>query len=155
MTGWRIGYCAGPLALINEMKKVQSQSTSNPCSISQAATVVALNGDQDFIGDMVTAFKARSAYITQALNAMPGIKALSPDGAFYNFFDVRGAIAATGCANDTELATRILEESDLALVPGSAFGAQGYMRLSFATSMTELEGAMARLADFLAKNARV
>jgi aspartate aminotransferase len=155
MTGWRIGYCAGPLALINEMKKVQSQSTSNPCSISQAATVVALNGDQDFIGDMVTAFKARSAYITQALNAMPGIKALSPDGAFYNFFDVRGAIAATGCANDTELATRILEESDLALVPGSAFGAQGYMRLSFATSMAELEGAMARLADFLAKNARV
>jgi aspartate aminotransferase len=154
MTGWRIGYCAGPLALINEMKKVQSQSTSNPCSISQAATVVALNGDQSFIGDMVTAFKARSAYINQALNAMPGIKALSPDGAFYNFFDVRGAIAATGCANDTELATRILEESDLALVPGSAFGAQGYMRLSFATSMAELEGAMTRLAAFLAKNAR-
>jgi aspartate aminotransferase len=85
---------------------------------------------------------------------MPGIKALSPDGAFYNFFDVRGAIAATGCANDTELATRILEESDLALVPGSAFGAQGYMRLSFATSMAELEGAMTRLAAFLAKNAR-
>lgn len=154
MTGWRIGYCAGPLALINEMKKVQSQSTSNPCSISQAATVVALNGDQGFIGDMVTAFKARSAYITQALNAMPGIKALSPDGAFYNFFDVRGAIAATGCATDTELATRILEESDLALVPGSAFGAQGYMRLSFATSMEELQGAMTRLADFLAKNTR-
>jgi aspartate aminotransferase len=154
MTGWRIGYCAGPLALINEMKKVQSQSTSNPCSISQAATVVALNGDQSFIGDMVTAFKARSTYITQALNSMPGIKALSPDGAFYNFFDVRGAIAATGCANDTELATRILEESDLALVPGSAFGAQGYMRLSFATSMAELEGAMTRLAAFLAKNAR-
>jgi len=154
MTGWRIGYCAGPLELINEMKKVQSQSTSNPCSISQAATVVALNGDQGFIGDMVTAFKARSAYITQALNAMPGIKALSPDGAFYNFFDVRGAIAATGCANDTELATRILEESDLALVPGSAFGAEGYMRLSFATSMEELEGAMGRLAAFLAKNAQ-
>jgi len=154
MTGWRIGYCAGPLALINEMKKVQSQSTSNPCSISQAATVVALNGDQGFIDDMVTAFKARSAYITQTLNAMSGIKALSPDGAFYNFFDVRGAITATDCANDTELATRILEESNLALVPGSAFGAQGYMRLSFATSMAELEGAMARLAAFLAKNAR-
>jgi aspartate aminotransferase len=154
MTGWRIGYCAGPLALINEMKKVQSQSTSNPCSISQAATVVALNGDQGFIDDMVSAFKARSAYITTALNAMPGIKALSPDGAFYNFFDVRGAIAATGCANDTELATRILEESDLALVPGSAFGAEGYMRLSFATSMAELEGAMARLAAFLSKNAQ-
>lgn len=154
MTGWRIGYCAGPLALINEMKKVQSQSTSNPCSISQAATVTALNGDQAFIGDMVTAFKARSAFITQALNAMPGIKALSPDGAFYNFFDVRGAMQATGCATDTELATRILEESDLALVPGSAFGSEGYMRLSFATSMQELEGAMTRLADFLAKNAR-
>lgn len=154
MTGWRIGYCAGPVALINEMKKVQSQSTSNPCSISQAATVTALNGDQSFIGEMVTAFKARSAYITDALNAMPGIKALSPDGAFYNFFDVRGAITATGCANDTELATRILEESDLALVPGSAFGSEGYMRLSFATSMSELEGAMARLADFLAKNAQ-
>lgn len=154
MTGWRIGYCAGPLALINEMKKVQSQSTSNPCSISQAATVTALNGDQAFIGDMVTAFKARSAFITQALNAMPGIKALSPDGAFYNFFDVRGAMQATGCTTDTELATRILEESDLALVPGSAFGSEGYMRLSFATSMQELEGAMTRLADFLAKNTR-
>jgi aspartate aminotransferase len=152
MTGWRIGYCAGPLALINEMKKVQSQSTSNPCSISQAATVTALNGDQAFIGDMVTAFKARSAFITQALNAMPGITALSPDGAFYNFFDVRGAMQATGCATDTELATRILEESDLALVPGSAFGSDGYMRLSFATSMEELQGAMTRLADFLAKN---
>lgn len=154
MTGWRIGYCAGPLALINEMKKVQSQSTSNPCSISQAATVTALNGDQTFIADMVTAFKERSAFITQALNAMPGIKALSPDGAFYNFFDVRGVMQATGCATDTELATRILEESDLALVPGSAFGSDGYMRLSFATSMEELQGAMARLADFLAKNTR-
>lgn len=154
MTGWRIGYCAGPLALINEMKKVQSQSTSNPCSISQAATVVALNGDQSFIAEMVTAFKARSAYITQALNAMPGIKALSPDGAFYNFFDVRGAMAATGCTTDTELAARILEESNLALVPGSAFGADGYMRLSFATSMEELQGAMARLAAFLEKNSQ-
>ncbi len=154
MTGWRIGYCAGPLALINEMKKVQSQSTSNPCSISQAATVTALNGDQSFIGDMVKAFKERSAFITQALNAMPGITALSPDGAFYNFFDVRGAMQATGCATDTELATRILEESDLALVPGSAFGSDGYMRLSFATSMEELQGAMTRLADFLAKNTR-
>lgn len=154
MTGWRIGYCAGPLALINEMKKVQSQSTSNPCSISQAATVTALNGDQSFIGDMVKAFKERSAFITQALNAMPGITALSPDGAFYNFFDVRGAMQATDCATDTELATRILEESDLALVPGSAFGSDGYMRLSFATSMEELQGAMTRLADFLAKNTR-
>ena len=154
MTGWRIGYCAGPLALINEMKKVQSQSTSNPCSISQAATVTALNGDQTFIADMVKAFKERSAFITQALNAMPGIKALSPDGAFYNFFDVRGAMQATGCATDTELATRILEESDLALVPGSAFGSDGYMRLSFATSMEELQGAMTRLANFLAKNTR-
>lgn len=154
MTGWRIGYCAGPAELINEMKKVQSQSTSNPCSISQAATVVALNGDQSFIGDMVTAFKARSTYVTNMLNSMPGIKALSPDGAFYNFFDVRGAMAATGCATDTALATRILEESDLALVPGSAFGSEGYMRLSFATSMAELEGAMSRLAAFLAKNAQ-
>jgi aspartate aminotransferase len=152
MTGWRIGYCAGPLALINEMKKVQSQSTSNPCSISQAATVTALNGDQAFIGDMVQAFKARSAFITQALNAMPGIAALAPEGAFYNFFDVRGAMQAIGCATDTELATRILEESDLALVPGSAFGSDGYMRLSFATSMEELQGAMSRLANFLAKN---
>lgn len=152
MTGWRIGYCAGPQAIINAMKTVQSQSTSNPCSISQAATVVALNGDQSFIGDMVKAFKARSAYITQTLNGIDGIHALSPDGAFYNFFDVREAMKATGCATDTELASRILEESDLALVPGSAFGAEGYMRLSFATSMTELQGAMTRLADFLAKN---
>ena len=154
MTGWRIGYCAGPLALINEMKKVQSQSTSNPCSISQAATVEALNGDQSFIDNMVEAFKERSAFITHALNAMPGIKALSPDGAFYNFFDVRGAMQATGCNTDTELATRILEESNLALVPGSAFGSEGYMRLSFATSMEELQGAMTRLANFLANNTR-
>jgi aspartate aminotransferase len=149
MTGWRIGYCAGPQAIINAMKTVQSQSTSNPCSISQAATVVALNGDQGFILDMVKAFKARSHYITQTLNEIEGIHALSPDGAFYNFFDVRAAIQATGCANDTELASRILEESNLALVPGSAFGAEGYMRLSFATSMTELQGAMVRLAEFL------
>jgi aspartate aminotransferase len=86
---------------------------------------------------------------------MPGIKALSPDGAFYNFFDVRGAMAATGCITDTALATRILEESDPALVPGSAFGSEGYMRLSFATSIADLEGAMSRLVAFLAKNARV
>lgn len=154
MTGWRIGYCAGPQALINAMKTVQSQSTSNPCSISQAATVVALNGDQSFIGTMVAAFKERNTYISQALNALPGIKALTAQGAFYNFFDVRGAMAATGCASDTELASRILEESNLALVPGSAFGAEGYMRLSFATSMQELQGAMARLEDFLSRNSR-
>lgn len=152
MTGWRIGYCAGPEALINEMKKVQSQSTSNPCSISQAATVVALTGDQGFIHDMVSAFKARSAYISQALNAMPGIKAISPDGAFYNFFDVHGVMQEIGCATDTELATRILDESNLALVPGSAFGLAGYMRLSFATSMEELQAAMARLSQFLQNN---
>lgn len=147
MTGWRIGYAAGPESLIKAMKKIQSQSTSNPASVAQAAAVAALNGDQACIGVMREAFQARHDFVVQALNALPGVQCLPSQGAFYSFPDMRQAIEAIpGVNNDVELAELLLEKGGVALVPGSAFGLDGYMRLSFATDMQTLEAAMERLA---------
>jgi aspartate aminotransferase len=148
MTGWRIGYCAGPRPLIAAMKKIQSQSTSNPTSIAQAAAEAALNGDQACIATMVRAFKARHDRVVERLNRLAGVRCLPADGTFYTFADVREAMARRGLADDVELAERILEEAGVALVPGSAFGAPGYLRLSFATSMAQLEQALDRLEHF-------
>ncbi|MGE0810363.1 MAG: pyridoxal phosphate-dependent aminotransferase [Immundisolibacter sp.] len=146
MTGWRIGYAAGDARVISEMAKIQSQSTSNPCSISQVATVAALQGDQSFIQDMNTAFKQRHDFVVAALNDIRGIRCAPADGAFYCFFSVEGAIANTpGVKDDVELAAWLMEKAEVALVPGSAFGAPGYLRLSFATSMENLQEAMRRL----------
>ncbi|MGA7800127.1 MAG: pyridoxal phosphate-dependent aminotransferase [Gammaproteobacteria bacterium] len=153
MTGWRIGYAAGPAPAIQAMKKIQSQSTSNPASISQAAAQAALEGDQSCIGAMVEAFKARHDFVVQSLNAMPGVRCLPGDGTFYCFPNVEEAIARLeGVSNDVELTERLLGEAGVALVPGSAFGARGYVRLSFATSMENLSKAMERLSDFLTRN---
>jgi aspartate aminotransferase len=150
MTGWRIGYAAGPEKAIAAMKNVQSQSTSNPCSISQAAAAAALNGPQDCVGEMVKAFKARHDYLVDALNGINGVHCLQGDGTFYAFPNFSQAIAnLPGIENDIDLAEHLLAESGVALVPGSAFGADGYMRLSFATSMAALEGAVARLKKAL------
>jgi aspartate aminotransferase len=146
MTGWRIGYAGGPRTLIQAMKKVQSQSTSNPAAVSQAAAQQALDGDQSCIQPMLTAFKERHAFVVQALNRMPGVRCTESDGTFYSFPDFSAAIASLeGVNDDVELADFFLQKAGVALVPGSAFGAPGYLRLSFATSMEVLETAIRRL----------
>jgi aspartate aminotransferase len=150
MTGWRIGYAAGPQKLIKAMTKVQSQSTSNPASISQAAAEAALNGPQDCIADMVKAFKERHDWLVAALNDLPGVTCLEGDGTFYAFADFSGAIKQLGLANDIELAEKLLE-GGVALVPGSAFGAEGCMRFSFAVSLDTLKSAVSRIATVLGK----
>ena len=151
MTGWRIGYAAGPTDLISAMTKIQSQSTSNPCSISQAATLEALNGDQSCIKTMLKAFKERHDYVVENINNIPGMQALPSQGAFYTFANMQAVIERTeGVNNDVELADYILSEAEVALVPGSAFGAPGYMRISFATSMENLQQAIARMTKLFA-----
>jgi aspartate aminotransferase len=150
MTGWRIGYAAGPEWLIQAMKKIQSQSTSNPTSISQVAAQAALNGDQSCIADMVKAFKKRHDYVVKALNDINGISCLPSQGAFYSFPNCQEAIKAVdGVKNDVEFAEYLINEIGVALVPGSAFGAPGYMRLSFATSLENLKDALGRLKSLL------
>ncbi|MFW6349447.1 MAG: pyridoxal phosphate-dependent aminotransferase [Thiohalospira sp.] len=151
MTGWRIGYAAGPADLIAAMKTIQSQSTSNPASISQAAAVEALTGDQSCIETMVTAFRQRHDFVVEALGRLPGVRPLPGQGAFYCFPDMSEAIRGAGMADDVAFAEHLLTEAGVALVPGSAFGAPGCMRLSFATSLSNLEQAMERLAGVLQK----
>ena len=149
MTGWRIGYAAGPQPLIAAMKKIQSQSTSNPTSISQVAAQAALEGDQQCVKDMVKVFKQRHDYIVEALNEIDGIECLAGDGTFYVFPDFSGMQAKLNCDTDTDLAEKLLE-AGAALVPGSAFGTPGHMRISFATSDENLQKAVARLTAALA-----
>ncbi|HQV81080.1 MAG: pyridoxal phosphate-dependent aminotransferase [Agitococcus sp.] len=145
MTGWRIGYAAGPAKVIGAMKNVQSQSTSNPASISQVAAEAALNGDQDVLKPMVAAFKERHDYVVAALNAIEGVSCSAADGAFYAFANVEGAIAKMGLKNDLEFSEVLLNTVGVAVVPGSAFGLDGHMRISYATSMKTLEDAIARI----------
>jgi aspartate aminotransferase len=144
MTGWRIGYAAGPQKLIGAMKKIQSQSTSNPTSIAQYAAQAALEGDQQCVADMVKVFKKRHDYIVKALNEIDGVECLAGDGTFYVFPDFSGMQARLGCETDTDLAEKLLE-AGVALVPGSAFGTPGHMRISFATSDENLQKAIERL----------
>jgi aspartate aminotransferase len=151
MTGWRIGYAGGPQKLIGAMKKIQSQSTSNPTSISQAASVAALDGDQSCVATMLQAFQERHDFVLKALNAIDGIDCLPSDGTFYSFPNVSRVIERMdGVSNDTELAQLLLEKVGVALVPGSAFGLEGHVRLSFATSMDNLKQALERIAGAVA-----
>lgn len=152
MTGWRIGYAGGPAKLIGAMKKVQSQSTSNACSIAQAAAQAALEGPQDCISEMVTAFKERHDNLVAALNKLPGFSCLASDGTFYAFPDVHGAMQALGSADDVAFSETLLTEAGVAVVPGSAFGAPGHVRLSYATSMDNLTNAVSRISDRLRAN---
>ncbi|MDZ7841342.1 MAG: pyridoxal phosphate-dependent aminotransferase [Gammaproteobacteria bacterium] len=146
MTGWRIGYAAGPKELIGAMKKVQSQSTSNPASISQAASAAALSGDQSCVVDMVTEFQKRGEHVVERLNRLKGVTALPSDGTFYSFPDFSTVIEATdGISNDVELASHLLDTAEVALVPGSAFGLEGHLRLSYATDLATLDRALDRL----------
>ncbi|MBN4063175.1 pyridoxal phosphate-dependent aminotransferase [Cardiobacterium sp. AH-315-I02] len=146
MTGWRIGYSGGPAELIKGMKKIQSQSTSNPTSIAQYAAQAALEGDQSFLKDMCEIFKQRHDYVYETLKAMSGVKVLPSDGTFYSFPCFQAVIdRMDGIENDVQLAQLLLEKADVALVPGSAFGLAGYIRLSFATDMNSLEKALNRI----------
>ncbi len=150
MTGWRIGYCAGPAHLIEAMTNIQSQSTSNPTSFAQVGAEAALTGDQSFIGMMVKAFKERHDYVLDELNRIPGVSCLGADGAFYLFPNVQAAITKKGLADDVALSEYLIENAGVALVPGSAFGCPGHVRLSIATSMANLQKAMERLKTGLA-----
>jgi len=151
MTGWRIGYTGGPADIIKGMKKVQSQSTSNPCSIAQAAAQEALDGDQGFLAEMCQVFRDRHDFVHSTLNAMDGVECLPSDGTFYSFPSFHQVIERMdGINNDVELAQLLLEKAEVALVPGSAFGLEGYLRLSFATDMESLEKALSRIQQAIA-----
>ncbi len=147
MTGWRIGYAAGPKEVITAMKKIQSQSTSNPTSISQAAAKAALEGDQSCVKEMVKAFKQRHDYVVEGLNRIEGISCLPADGAFYVFPSVSGITGKLGLKDDLELAEYLIEKAGVALVPGTAFGAPGHARISIATSRENLEQALERIGS--------
>ena len=149
MTGWRIGYAAGPKEIINAIRKIQSQSTSNPSSISQAAAVEALNGQQNFIRERAEAFKERRDFVVSSLNNIKGINCLTPNGAFYVFPSCKGLLnKKTKLKTDTEFVQKLLEKSMVAVVQGSAFGLDGYFRISYATSMENLKKAITRIKDF-------
>ena len=153
MTGWRIGYAAGSKTLIKAIQKIQSQSTTNPSSISQAAAVEALNGDQSFINPRAIEFKKRRDFVVSALNNTKGLTCINPQGAFYVFPNCKKLMnkkTSTGkvIKNDTDFATYLLEETGVAIVQGSAFGLEGYFRISYATSMQILEKAVAKIKSF-------
>jgi aspartate aminotransferase len=146
MTGWRIGYAGGPADLIEAMCTIQSQSTSNPTSISQVAAEAALNGDQSCIDTMMAEFKKRHDYVVAELNKIEGIECIPTDGTFYVFPNVEKLIARLeGINDDLEFSEYLIEKAGVALVPGSAFGCQGHIRISIATSMKNLENALDRI----------
>jgi aspartate aminotransferase len=145
MTGWRIGYAGGPSSLIKAMTTIQSQSTSNACSVSQVAAIAALDGDQGVVAEMTAAYKHRHDYLINALNDIPGFECRSGEGTFYAFPRVDGALERLGLSSDAELAEHLINEANVAVVPGSAFGAPGYLRLSFACSLELLQEAVSRI----------
>ena len=146
MTGWRIGYSGGPAELIKGMKKVQSQSTSNPCSIAQAAAQEALDGDQSSLAKMCQVFRKRHDYVYNTLTAIDGVECLPSDGTFYSFPSFQAVIdRMDNVADDVELAQLLLEKAEVALVPGSAFGQPGHLRLSFAIDLVSMEKALERI----------
>ncbi len=149
MTGWRIGYAAGPKDIIKAIRKIQSQSTSNPSSVSQAAAVEALMGSQDFIQERSNAFKQRRDFVVKSLNDIKGISCLKPNGAFYVFPSCKGLLnKKTKLKTDTDFVQKLLEKSNVAVVQGSAFGLDGFFRISYATSMENLKKAMERIKSF-------
>ena len=153
MTGWRIGYAAGPKDIIKAIAKIQSQSTTNPSSISQAAAVEALNGVQDFIKDRAKSFQARRDFVVKALNAIEGIECLNPDGAFYVFPSCKGLIGKKDSKGkeikkDIDFVQSLLENNGIAVVQGSAFGLEGFFRISYATSMENLKKALEKIESF-------
>lgn len=155
MTGWRIGYAAGPEAIIGAISKIQSQNTSNPASISQKASVAALGGDQNVVATMVGEFRKRKDYIVEALNDIPGITCLMPQGAFYVFPNVSAiygrAFAGRKITNSTEFIEYLLDDVNVATVPGVAFGSDDHIRLSYATSLKNIEEGVKRIKNAVAR----
>ena len=152
MTGWRIGYAAGPVEIINAIRKIQSQSTSNPSSISQAASVEALNGTQKFIRTRAKSFKERRDFVVKSLNSIKGINCLKPNGAFYVFPNCKKLLGKkNNLKKDSDFVKKLLEKANVAVVQGSAFGLDGYFRISYATSMKNLKVALKRIKDFCEK----
>lgn len=149
MTGWRIGYAGGPAELIAAMDMIQSQSTSNPCSISQVAAAAGLESGTACITDMVTAFKRRHDILIAGLHSLPGVRVLPVDGTFYAYPDVSGAMSKLNHETDVEFAEYLLVEAKVAVVPGSAFGTPGYVRISYATSDQNIVEALSRLKAVL------
>ncbi len=148
MTGWRIGYAVGPQAWIREMIKVQSHSTSNPTSIAQKAALEALTGPQESVAHMLREYQRRRDFLVEALNSVPGIRCAEPEGAFYVFPNVRDLMRARGVRTSRDLEVRLLEECQIALTAGVSFGTEGYVRLSYATSLGVLREAVTRLIRF-------
>ena len=149
MTGWRIGYGAGPKDIIKAVAKIQSQSTTNPSSISQAAAVEALNGTQDFIKIRADSFKERRDFVVKTLNSINGLSCLKPSGAFYVFPNCKKLLGdKTKLKTDKEFVEKLLEKAEVAVVQGSAFGLEGYFRISYATSMDNLKKALERIKSF-------
>jgi aspartate aminotransferase len=153
MTGWRIGYAAGPKEIIKAIAKIQSQSTTNPSSISQAASVEALSGTQDFIKKRADSFQERRDFVVKALNDIDGIECLNPDGAFYVFPSCKGLMGKKDTngkeiKSDTDFVQSLLENSGIAVVQGSAFGLEGFFRISYATSMDNLKKALEKISSF-------
>jgi len=149
MTGWRIGYAAGPANIIKAMNVIQSQSTSGACSIAQVAAQKAIEGDQSEIKSMVHSFQTRHDFVVGRLNEIPDVVCLPSQGAFYSFPDVSAAIVRLGLKDDVALSEMLLEKAGVAVVPGTAFGAPGHIRLSYATSMEALDEALRRMADVM------
>jgi aspartate aminotransferase len=150
MSGWRIGYAAGPLPLIKAMVSIQSQSTTSACTVSQAAACAALTGDQQCVRDMCAAFEERHAVVLEKLAAIRGFECVPAAGTFYLFPNIRGAMDAVGAATDVDFCERLLEATGVTLVPGTAFGAPGHLRVSFAASLEVLQTALIRMRDFVA-----
>ncbi|GAB4482553.1 MAG: pyridoxal phosphate-dependent aminotransferase [Thermodesulfovibrionales bacterium] len=152
MTGWRSGYAAGPSDVIKAMTNIQSQSTSNPNSITQKASIQALRGPQDFLSDMLKEFDSRRRYIVEALNTIRGMKCIMPQGAFYAFPNIEGILGSTTAggrklATSNDIALYLLEEARVALVPGDAFGDGRFLRLSYATSMADIRKGVDRIRE--------
>src|SRR5262249_9784704 len=149
MTGWRVGYALGPRPLIEAMRKVQSHDASHTSSISQAAAVEALRGPQDSVAAMREEYRRRRDELVASLNRIRGVSCFPPPGSFYVFPNVRGAMTALGCASTVEFASRLMNEIALAAVPGEAFGAPGYVRLSYALAIDRIRAGMGRLQGLL------
>jgi aspartate aminotransferase len=152
MTGWRIGFGLVPPAIVQAMTKLQSHSTSNPCSISQKAAVEALRGPQESVGIMLAEYRKRRDFVVARLRAIPGVQCNEPQGAFYVYPNVSVAFGKSGIANTLQFAERLLSEAHVAAVPGEAFGTDRHIRISYATSMKELDRGLERIHQFIVKN---
>ena len=152
MTGWRIGFGLVPSAIVQAMTKLQSHSTSNPCSISQKAAVEAVRGPQESVGIMLAEYRKRRDFVVARLRAIPGVRCNEPQGAFYVYPNVGVAIGKNGIADTLQFSERLLAEAHVAVVPGEAFGTKEHVRISYATSMKELERGLERIEQFIVKN---